>query len=198
MDSDYLMIVIVYSYILGSLPYGYILVKLFKGIDIRTIGSGNIGATNVLRSGSKGLAFCTLLLDSFKGAIAILITRYYLNLTDDFAAIAGLLAIVGHMYPIWLKFKGGKGVATFFGTILAFDPLLFLICGIVWLFVAIPTRYSSLAAVVSVIVFPIAAYFLDEPLFYVAIVIAVLIIYKHRENIKRLLQGTESKISFRK
>ncbi|MDR2008301.1 MAG: glycerol-3-phosphate 1-O-acyltransferase PlsY [Alphaproteobacteria bacterium] len=198
MESDYLMIVIVMSYVLGSLPYGYILVKMFKGVDIRTVGSGNIGTTNVLRAGYRGLAFLTLLLDSFKGAIAILLTRHYFNLDEDYVAIAGLVAILGHMYPIWLKFKGGKGVATFFGTILAFDPLLFLICGFVWLLIAIPTRYSSLAAIVSVIVFPVAAYFLDEPLFYVSIAIAVLIIYKHRENIKRLLQGKESKIKFKK
>jgi glycerol-3-phosphate acyltransferase PlsY len=192
------MIVISISYFLGSLPYGYILVKAFYGVDIRTIGSKNIGTTNVLRAGYKGLALCTLLLDSFKGAIAILLTRYYFDLPETYVAIAGLVAIVGHMYPVWLKFKGGKGVATFFGTVLAFDPLVFLICGAVWLFVAITTRYSSLSAILAVIVFPISCYFLDEPLFYVSIVISVLIIYKHRENIKRLVQGVESKVSFKK
>ena len=198
MDSNSLMIVIGIGYLLGSLPYGLILVKIFHGIDIRTIGSGNIGATNVLRAGYKWLALITLFLDAFKGAIAVLIVKYYLGYKNDYVALAGLASIMGHMYPIWLGFKGGKGVATFFGIILAFNPVIFLISGLTWLVSAFITRYSSLSALLAVIIFPISCYFLDRQFLSVAIVIAIMILYKHKDNIKRLMSGQESKINFKK
>lgn len=198
MDSNFFITAVAIGYVLGSLPYGLILVKMFYGIDIRSIGSGNIGATNVLRTGHKWLALLTLFLDAFKGAIAILIVKYYLGYDANYVAIAGLSAIMGHMYPVWLGFKGGKGVATFFGIILAFNPLIFLISGLTWLVSAVITKYSSLSALLAVIVFPISCYFLDNSLFSVALVISIMILYKHQDNIKRLIQGTESKINFKK
>jgi glycerol-3-phosphate acyltransferase PlsY len=198
MDSNSLITVIGIGYLLGSLPYGLILMKIFYGIDIRTIGSGNIGATNVLRSGNKLLALLTLFLDAFKGAIAILVVKYYLGLNSDYVAIAGLSAIMGHMYPVWLNFRGGKGVATFFGITLAFNPLIFVISGLTWLLSAFITRYSSLSALLAVIVFPVSCYFLDPSLLVISIVISIMILYKHTENIKRLMQGQETKINFKK
>ncbi len=201
MDSNTLIIIVTTSYIIGSLPYGLILLKLFYGIDVRTIGSGNIGATNVLRSGHKWMALLTLLLDSLKGAIVVLIVDYFFPSYVSFALLA---VLIGHIYPIWLKFKGGKGVATFFGAILALNPIIFLISGLTWLIVAIITRYSSLSAILAVLVFPISCYFLKGYISYTpffaesSLLITALIIYKHKDNIKRLLQGTETRISFKK
>lgn len=198
MDSSTLIITITIGYLLGSLPYGLILLKVIYGIDVRTIGSGNIGATNVLRTGHKWIALLTLLLDALKGAIAILIVKYCLHLSDLYVSIAGLSAIIGHMYPIWLKFKGGKGVSTFFGITLAFNPIIFLCTGFTWLAVAVISRYSSLSALFAVVVFPFACYFFEPKLLCVSIIISLLIIYKHKSNIQNLINGRESKIKFKK
>ncbi|XWO13812.1 putative glycerol-3-phosphate acyltransferase [Candidatus Hepatincola sp. Pdp] len=192
------------GYFLGSLPYGFILVKIFKHKDIRKIGSKNIGATNVLRAGYTWLAVATLLADAFKGFLAVMIVKYmiFMNLfiTPDiaFAALAGLSAIIGHMFPVWLKFKGGKGVATSYGTILAISPILGIIILIVWLVVAALSKYSSLAALLSFASLPIATYFLAPNLQLFMAIITLMVFLKHKENIKRLLNGTETKIKFRK
>ena len=192
------------GYLLGSLPYGFILVKIFKHKDIRKIGSKNIGATNVLRAGYTWLAVATLLADAFKGFLAVMIVKYmiFMNLfiTPDiaFAALAGLSAIIGHMFPVWLKFKGGKGVATSYGTILAISPILGIIILIVWLVVAALSKYSSLAALLSFASLPIATYFLAPNLQLFMAIITLMVFLKHKENIKRLLNGTETKIKFRK
>jgi len=192
------------GYLLGSLPYGFILVKIFKHKDIRKIGSKNIGATNVLRAGYTWLAVATLLADAFKGFLAVMIVKYmiFMNLfiTPDiaFAALAGLSAIIGHMFPIWLKFKGGKGVATSYGTILAISPILGIIILLVWLVVAALSKYSSLAALLSFASLPIATYFLAPNLQLFMAIITLMVFLKHKENIKRLLKGTETKIKFRK
>ncbi|UQY80418.1 putative glycerol-3-phosphate acyltransferase [Candidatus Hepatincola sp. Av] len=192
------------GYLLGSLPYGFILVKIFKHKDIRKIGSKNIGATNVLRAGYTWLAVATLLADAFKGFLAVMIVKYmiFMNLfiTPDiaFAALAGLSAIIGHMFPIWLKFKGGKGVATSYGTILAISPILGIIILLVWLVVAALSKYSSLAALISFASLPIATYFLAPNLQLFMAIITLMVFLKHKENIKRLLKGTETKIKFRK
>lgn len=199
-----IVIIFLIGYFLGSLPYGFILVKIFKHKDIRKLGSKNIGATNVLRAGYKWLALATLLADAFKGFLAVIIVRYmifmHLFITPDiaFAALAGLSAIIGHMFPVWLKFKGGKGVATSYGTILAISPILGIIILLVWLVVAALSKYSSLAALLSFAVLPIATYFLDPNLQLFMAIITLMIILKHKENIKRLLNGTETKIKFRK
>lgn len=192
------------GYFLGSLPYGFILVKIFKHKDIRKIGSKNIGATNVLRAGYTWLAVATLLADAFKGFLAVMVVKYmiFMNLfiTPDiaFAALAGLSAIIGHMFPVWLKFKGGKGVATSYGTILAISPILGIIILIVWLVVAALSKYSSLAALLSFASLPIATYFLAPNLQLFMAIITLMVFLKHKENIKRLLNGTETKIKFRK
>ncbi len=198
MNLNELLLVFAVSYFLGSLPYGLILVRLIHKIDIRTIGSGNIGATNVLRAGYKYLALITLLSDALKGGVAILLTKYLFAQPFEMYALAGLFAIIGHIFPIWLKFKGGKGVATFFGVILTLNPLIFLVCGMVWLISALIFRYSSLSALLAVLCFPLVSYYINFDLLIFALIIASLIIYKHKENIKRLLDKSETKIVFKK
>lgn len=176
---------LVLSYLLGSIPFGLLLTKMAGLGDIRAIGSGNIGATNVLRTGHKGLALATLLLDAAKGAAAVLIfgsNPFYL-----------LAALVGHIYPVWLKFKGGKGVATALGGIIALNPLLGLLTCATWLLTALLSRTSSLSAIAALTLMPVYAFFLNEGTIALAVVSA-LVIYKHEANIKRLLKGEEPKI----
>lgn len=186
-------LVTVGGYLLGSIPFGLVLTRLAGYGDIRNIGSGNIGATNVLRTGNKPLALATLLLDSGKGAIAVGLAWYLGGVT--LAAIAGGAAFLGHCYPVWLKFKGGKGVATFLGTLLAIAWPVGLACCGTWLITAAITRISSLSALVAAALGPIYAYFLAGPdQAWMALFCTVLIFIRHRPNIERLIAGTEPKI----
>ena len=186
-------LVTVGGYLLGSIPFGLVLTRLAGYGDIRQIGSGNIGATNVLRTGNKPLALATLLLDSGKGAIAVGLAWYLGGVT--LAAIAGGAAFLGHCYPVWLKFKGGKGVATFLGTLLAIAWPVGLACCGTWLITAALSRISSLSALVAAALGPIYAYFLAGPdQAWMALFCTVLIFIRHRPNIERLIAGTEPKI----
>lgn len=182
------------GYLLGSIPFGLVLTKLAGTQDIRTIGSGSIGATNVLRTGRKGLAAATVLLDGGKGALAVLIADMY---GPDMAVLAAAGAMLGHCFPIWLKFKGGKGVATAAGILLAVNWQLGLACFAVWLVVVAVTRYSSLGALVALIAAPVFAYaMVDLQHAELTGFMAILIAFRHHQNIRRLLNGTESRISF--
>ena len=199
------------SYLLGSIPFGYILVRVFLKQDIRTTGSGNIGATNVGRTGHKGLAIATLLLDAGKGALAVVVTGIlfaYAMVHDApwgiaLCAFAALCAIAGHMFPVWLKFKGGKGVATAVGAFGLLAPRAVVVALAVFLLTLAVTRYVSLSSCLASVAFPVAAYFLPphlgpgerpDPQFYVFIIAAgALIILKHHANIRRLIAGTEPK-----
>lgn len=191
-------VVIIGAYLLGSIPFGLILTRLGGYGDIRAIGSGNIGATNVLRTGNKPLALATLILDSLKGAMAVGVTLYFA--TFELAMLAGFFALIGHLYPVWLKFKGGKGVATTLGTLLAIKPIIGVAaCGI-WLLTAVITRYSSLSALVALACAPVIAYFLyhDANLTGFCGIIATLVFIKHRANIRRLINREEPKIGQKK
>ena len=183
----------VLGYLLGSIPFGIVLTKLTGGPDLRAIGSGNIGATNVLRTGRKGLAAATLLGDMFKGTVAVLIAHHLFGI--EAALIAGLGAFIGHVFPVWLKFNGGKGVATYIGVLLALAWPVAALFVIVWMAVAFTSRYSSLAALVASALTPIALWFLALP--YTAILFAILTVVlwvKHHANIRRLTNGSEGKI----
>jgi len=181
------------GYGLGSIPFGLILAKAMNLGDLRKIGSGHTGATNVLRTGNKRAAVLTLLLDGGKGAVAVLIAHAYSG--DSAAQIAALAAFLGHCYPVWLGFKGGKGVATFLGLLLALHwPLGLAACGI-WLLIAVTMRYSSLSALTAAGLSPVAAAVLGRgELVWLMVVLAVLIYWRHRANIARLRDGTETKI----
>jgi len=184
------------GYLLGSIPFGLLLTK-FAGLgDIRSIGSGNIGATNVLRTGRKDLALATLLLDGGKGAAAVLIARL---VSEDLTVIAGGAAIVGHLFPVWLKFKGGKGVATALGTLIAANWMVGIGACLVWLIMAVLFRYSSLSALIAVAASPFLALWLGTvPQAWLAAFAAVLVWIRHHENIRRLLKGEEPKIGKKK
>ncbi len=188
---------ILFGYLLGSIPFGLILTRAAGGPDVRTIGSGNIGATNVLRTGRKGLAAATLLCDMLKGTLAVLIAAHFAkDLSSHEAALAaGLGAFLGHLFPMWLKFKGGKGVATYIGVLIGLVwPAAMIFCAI-WLVVAWAFRYSSLAALVASAVTPLTLWLLGEPgpaVLFLALTAALWIM--HRANIARLLAGTEGKI----
>ena len=180
------------GYALGAIPFGLLLTQA-RGIDIRAIGSGSIGATNVLRTGNKALAAATLLLDAAKGAAAVLLVAYFME--PVLAPAAGLGAVVGHMFPAWLKFRGGKGVATGMGVLLAAMWPVALICGAVWLATARITRISSASALVTCVAAPGLAHWLATPMLRdMAIVISLLVIFKHAGNIRRLVAGTEPRI----
>jgi glycerol-3-phosphate acyltransferase PlsY len=181
------------GYLLGSIPFGLILTRLAGGGDVRAIGSGNIGATNVLRTGSKGLAVATLLGDMLKGTAAVLIAAALWG--SDESRSAGLAAFLGHLFPVWLGFKGGKGVATFIGILIAMSPLAALGYGAVWGLVAAITRYSSLAALIACALSPLMLWALDlRPEAGLFLLLAALVWFMHRANIERLRNGTESKI----
>jgi glycerol-3-phosphate acyltransferase PlsY len=196
--------IIAAAYLLGSIPTGYLLVRIFRKQDIRTVGSGNIGATNVLRSGGKGLGALTFLLDVCKGAAAVLLGAYLAApllpgmAQRDVEALAALCAVLGHMYPVWLRFKGGKGVATGFGVFLVAAPLAALAAITVFIIVLALSRYVSLASILGAASFPVFAYFMvsgPRPPFFIAVqaVVALLVIVKHHPNIRRLLTGTENR-----
>jgi glycerol-3-phosphate acyltransferase PlsY len=183
---------LVIGYLLGSIPFGLILTRLAGAGDLRAIGSGSIGATNVLRTGHKGLAALTVLLDGGKGAIAVALAQI---LSPDCVGIAAAAAFIGHLYPVWLGFRGGKGIATMLGIALALDWRIGLIVGLAWLGGALLSRVSSLGGMISAIVAPLAAAILGRldlvPLF---LAFAVLVLWKHRGNIARLFAGTEPRI----
>jgi len=186
---------VVFGYLLGSIPFGLVLSYLSGYGDIRKIGSGNIGATNVLRTGNRWLAALTLLLDAGKAAAAVLIVRYFVPDPPLAYSLAGVAAFVGHIFPIWLGFRGGKGVATYIGAMLAINWLVGLIFCAVWLFIAVVRRYSSLAALTAAATSPIFAFVVSGlHLAGAAATMSLLLFFKHRTNIRRLLDGTESKI----
>ena len=182
----------IFGYLLGSIPFGLLLTRSAGLGDIRKIGSGNIGATNVLRTGHKGLAAATLLLDGAKGAVAVLVASHW---GFNTAILAGCAALIGHLFPIWLSFQGGKGVATSLGVLLALDWRIGLIACATWLIVAFVFRYSSLAALVALALSPVFSWFLaSRELAVVALFIAALVWIRHHQNIRRLLAGDETKI----
>jgi glycerol-3-phosphate acyltransferase PlsY len=183
----------VFSYLLGSIPFGVILTRLAGAPDVRSIGSGNIGATNVLRTGRKGLAAATLLGDALKGTAAVLLVAAVYP--APLPLIAALGAFIGHLFPVWLKFRGGKGVATYIGVLLALSALSALALCLVWLAVAALTRYSSLAALVASAATPLILLLLGRtPEAAIFALLTVLLWIRHHENIRRLVNGTESKI----
>ncbi|MGG6895377.1 glycerol-3-phosphate 1-O-acyltransferase PlsY [Rhizobium sp. BR 315] len=184
---------LVIGYLLGSIPFGLLLTRMAGLGDVRNIGSGNIGATNVLRTGNKGLAAATLLLDAFKATVAVLIVAHFFG--NDAAVLAGFAAFIGHIFPVWIGFKGGKGVATYLGILLGLAPLMALIFAIIWLVIAFTTRYSSLSALVATLVIPVVLWILGVDKIAAAMALMTIISwYKHRANIARLTTGTESKI----
>ena len=186
-----LIIVAVYSYLLGSIPFGLVLTKIFLKKDIREIGSGNIGTTNVLRTGKKSLAVSTLILDLLKGYFSIIITFTYF---ENLISYSALICFIGHIFPVWLKFKGGKGVATYLGVILALSYKFFLIFGITWLVLSFLFRYASLSSIISSLIVFVYSYFFINNFSLILFIFFVIIIYTHRENIVRLKNSEESKI----
>ena len=214
MDHSVLVIAVV-SYLLGSIPFGYLLVRIFRGEDVRQTGSGNIGATNVARTGSKWLAIATLMLDALKGYVAVFHVFFFAGHHPDhlpqfgphtvyiLAALAGFFAIVGHMFPVWLRFKGGKGVATSVGAFLGFAPAAVLVCLVAFALILGVTRYVSLGSILGAAVFPIAAWWLkpetrDAAVMVFIVASSLLIIIRHKDNIGRLLAGNENRFGARK
>ncbi|WP_374394236.1 glycerol-3-phosphate 1-O-acyltransferase PlsY [Sphingopyxis sp.] len=190
----------VMGYLLGSIPFGIILTRLFGAGDLRQIGSGNIGATNVLRTGRKELAAATLILDGAKGAVAVFLARHFVpELGQDGAMIAGAAAMIGHCYPVWLKFRGGKGVATLLGLSLALAWPIGVVFAVVWLAAALLSRISSLGGMVGAVSSPVAALALGYPVYATGLAgLAVIVLWRHRENILRLRAGTEPRIGTKK
>ncbi len=186
-----LQLIIIISYFLGSIPFGFLLTKIFLKKDVRTIGSGNIGATNVLRTGNKTIGYATLILDILKAVLPLIFIKIY---HIDYLYISSLCVFLGHVFPIWLKFKGGKGVATYVGILCCINLYLGILFGIIWLITFFIFKYSSLSSLVGSLSVPVINYFIfnDEIIFFF-IIMFVLIFYTHRENIKRLLNHTESK-----
>jgi len=215
--SEYAIIAAV-AYLLGSIPFGYLLVKTFTGADVRAQGSGNIGATNVARTGRKGLAIATLVLDALKGYLAVALVKEGMRsifsygpngylVTDSnvetLAALAALFAVIGHMYPVWLKFKGGKGVATALGVYLALAPKAIVVSIVVFFLVFAVTRYVSLGSILASLAFPVAFWYFHRAESTPAVLLMIcaiqaLIIWKHADNIRRLTAGTESKFGAKK
>jgi glycerol-3-phosphate acyltransferase PlsY len=190
------------AYLLGSIPFGYLLVKIFRKQDIRATGSGNIGATNVARSGAKGLGIATLLLDCGKAFLAVKIAQHLAPGNYDLAVVAAVAAILGHVFPVWLSFRGGKGVASALGVFLALTPAAAACTFAVFLVVVIFTRYVSLASIVGSATFPLFGLYFVHPHTSIVIdgffFIPLLIIVKHRENIRRLVNGSESRFGKKK
>ena len=191
--NAWLPLALILGYLLGSIPFGLVLTKLAGTQDLRSIGSGNIGATNVLRTGRKGLAAATLIGDMLKGTIAVVLAGYFGG--PGAAMLAALGAFLGHLFPVWLKFKGGKGVAVYIGILIGlFWPAALLFCA-VWLLTAVISRYSSLSALVASFITPIFLWWVGHPaLVALFALLTVLLFYMHRANIGRLLKGTEGKI----
>ena len=212
MTDDMLFIILgIGGYLLGSIPFGLVLCYMAGYGDIRKIGSGNIGATNVLRTGNKTLALLTVLLDAFKAGIAayiakIIIPETPINLCgteSDLSTLAALIsggcAILGHNFPVWLKFKGGKGVASSFGLVLILTPKIALLALLIWIITACLFKYSSLAAIVAATLTPVITYFMEGSVYTVFyLMIVVLLLARHHANFARLIKGQESKIKFKK
>ena len=203
MSSPWLLIPA--GYLLGSIPFGYVIVKLTKGADVRESGSGNIGATNVNRVAGAGAGVATLLLDVAKGYLAVWLADRMSGGNVNWMALAGLGAVAGHMFPVWLKFRGGKGVATALGVFVPLCWMAVAAAAVVWLVVASIWRFVSLASVVAAAVLPVCMYLLYAPgtqhappmsVSYSTAIVSILIIVKHRENVRRLLAGTESRLKF--
>jgi glycerol-3-phosphate acyltransferase PlsY len=189
-----LIYITIYSYILGSIPFGLVLTKIFLKKDIREVGSGNIGATNVLRTGKKSLGAATLLLDSLKGYATVLIT---LSFAADYVYLSALLCFLGHIFPIWLKFNGGKGIAVYLGILFAFSIYLGLIFIISWVIILYISKYSSLSSLISsavVLLYSITLNNFNMSLFF--FIVFIIVTYTHRKNISRIKEKTENKTSF--
>ena len=183
-------LIILISYLLGSIPFGFLLTKIILKKDIREIGSGNIGATNVLRTGNKIIGYSTLILDILKAVIPILFIKMQL---PEFIFISSLAVFLGHVFPIWLKFNGGKGVATYVGILFCINYILGFFFIATWLVVFFISKYSSLSSLLASLIIPIYYFFIDTENYYFFIIMFILIFYTHRENIKRLKNNTESK-----
>ncbi|WP_455482558.1 glycerol-3-phosphate 1-O-acyltransferase PlsY [Bartonella sp. B35(2025)] len=194
----YTWFIFLISYLIGSIPFGLLFTQLAKLGDVRTIGSGNIGATNVLRTGNKKVATLTLLCDILKGTVVILAIKFsnYPIENNNIIILSGFFAFLGHLFPIWLKFKGGKGVATYLGVCLGFYWLAAIVFIVVWIVFFLLTRYSSLSSLIAVIITPIFVYFFYPYLYvhYILLLMSILVIIKHHANIGRLLVGKERKI----
>ena len=186
-----LFLIILVSYLFGSIPFGLLLTKIFLKKDIREIGSGNIGATNVLRAGNKILGYSTLILDILKAVLPILYIKFFMN---DYLYISALSIFIGHVFPIWLKFKGGKGVASYLGILCCLDIFTALIFGVVWISIFILFKFSSLSSLLASLTIPIFQFFYNSNSdYYFYFMMFILIFFTHRENIKRLRNNTESK-----
>ena len=187
-----LIIVALYSYFLGSIPFGLVLTKIFLKKDIRKLGSGNIGTTNVLRTGNKFLAIATLILDLLKGFVSVYFTMLYF---ESLVSYAALICFIGHIFPIWLNFKGGKGVATYLGVILALSFNFFLVFGVSWIALSLLFRFASLASIVSSMIVLIFGYFFENYNYsLILFIFFIIILYTHKENIVRLKNSEETKI----
>ena len=186
-----LFLIILVSYLFGSIPFGLLLTKIFLKKDIREIGSGNIGATNVLRAGNKILGYSTLVLDILKAVLPILYIKFFMN---DYLYISALSIFIGHVFPIWLKFKGGKGVASYLGILCCLDIFSALIFGVVWISFFVLFKFSSLSSLIAILTIPIFHFFYNSNSdYYFYFMMFILIFFTHRENIKRLRNNTESK-----
>lgn len=191
-DAVMIALALLGGYLLGSVPFGVILTRLFGAGDLRQIGSGNIGATNVLRTGRKGLAAATLLLDAAKGAVAVCVARM---INPDLALLAGTGAFFGHLFPVWLGFRGGKGVATMLGISLALMWQVGLAFALAWLGSFFAFRISSVGGMVGAIAAPLVAWLLGQAtMAWVLLLLALVLIWKHRENVQRLIAGTEPRV----
>ena len=189
-----ILLVFLYSYFLGSIPFGLILTKLFLHEDIRKIGSGNIGATNVLRTGKKFLAIMTLMLDVIKGFLTVYATSIYFN---DFVYLAALICFIAHIYPVWLKFKGGKGVAVYLGTIIFISFKCAVIFGLIWIITLFIYKFSSLSSIISALFVFVYSVFLNNFSLNLYLIIAfIIMLHTHKENIIRLRNKNENKIKF--
>ena len=189
------VICIIISYLLGSIPFGIIVTKIFKNVNLRTVGSGNIGATNVMRVGGLRLAGLVWILDMAKAVAAVLLGGWLVG--GAFSIWCGFAAIIGHCFPIWLRFRGGKGVSALFGILLAENPLWFVLFGIEWLVVALVSGYSSLGALVMFVSMPVFGFFVGIDVGVALSAISLLCMLRHRENISRLIHGKESKIEWK-
>ena len=184
-------LIAIISYFLGSIPFGFLLTKIFLKKDIRKIGSGNIGATNALRTGNKVIGYSTLILDILKAVIPILVVKIYFA---EFIFVSSLSVFLGHVFPIWLKFNGGKGVATYVGILFCINYILGLCFIISWAVVFLISKYSSLSSLIASLLIPVYHFFfIDSVNYYFFIIMFILIFYTHKENIKRLKNNTESK-----
>jgi glycerol-3-phosphate acyltransferase PlsY len=187
-------IFIILAYFIGSISFGILLSKIFKIQDPRSFGSKNPGATNVMRSGKKFVALLTLLGDMLKGTLVVLIAKYYLNFNDDQVLLIAAVVFIGHLYPVYYQFKGGKGVATALGVLIAIDSNIAILVLLIWLIVFLVSRISSLSAITAALCLPLIAFFMpiDQNFLWLSLFLSMFLIYRHKENIKNLLEKKES------